>query len=1279
MKHLNRIFVFAAALAMLAGCAKDDAATDRPAYGDCVGFTTNIAPATSTRVGYGNQWEAGDRVGIFMKTAGQTLSTQSALDENKQYSAAGGNLSAVGDGLHYPVKGSVDFVAYYPYTASVVTRGTEFRVPVNISDQGIAANRVFLWSQNAKDKSNSPEAVALQFTHQFSRVKLTITAGDGFPAEELKNLTVSLTNVPLSGEFNPVAGAFDNGGSVGDVVMFPGGTESEPAYNQRHITVLPMAGSGRRITFTHPELSLGDYTIPDDKVFEKARIHSYKVTINRDGVEVTVGNTVDWSIKNVNGSFYQEPEVTLGEIAADKVSAVNARFGAWFSDPDEFMNGDPTPMFIEWREKAEEGQEPDAWSAMEVSAVADDKTTEYVLGDLDPATEYEVRVRVVIGGCDYYSDTDGFTTLELGAVTIAGASENPHIVNLVGTLVNHSDDTRQIAHVAIMRSLTGEEDSYVEAGTVPAEDLVVDAENPRAFSYTYTDTRLEEDTEYHYRAELYYKDGENAPQLAAVSEPAKIKTEAIPDIIGAVVITEVRTTPSAYKLALGGTVNNYSYGYEREIAELRMLRSTTGGDDYAHVYTIPASALTLVDTDAYTFSWQDEGLQPDTRYWYKAELWYKSATEPDEVELITTSAVKDSTTGKVAKIVVTDVTAPDQYSMRVTLTVEKTPELTGETISILRSVGGESNYLLVDLQQVSATVDPTNANKTTYVFEDYLVTPGTAYFYKAAVSKDGTQHDESTGRSGATPAIGTMTLTPTPSGSSSPGGDAVVNIDATISTPGDYTGAEIDILYAVGGGEFGLFETVAATAAGSCDRALPVGTGRIPALASVSFKVEAYITNSEQGRVKIAESQSMSVTTPPMLTTFTTSALLEGNDVVEVTGSYSTVSQTPNNLTVSIYRDNIKIADVASTAGAFSYTDDAPIPEATHVYTASVTPASGYKFDSTPSAAISIPAAGAVTLTGNVVGPMKISLSGTITNDTSKSVERAIVMRKDPGGASFNIVGEAALTSTGVNSYTFTFEDTAINPSTRYEYIVSVHSDSGELFHSADNPALALTTTAFTGSATLTPTAVITTSERGEFSISGSLNDQNSGLDVTSVKIISVGSPAFTEQSATLTGNDFTATLTNLSPYTQYTMKAVVTLANGLPNGYTFMSESVSATTHPVIKDSTFVSSATASWFTSNLIIYKINFQYDGSGPDSPAVQILRSTDNLTFEPIITVPTTRAFVTTDDIEYIEYRATYNDTDVESGTRYYYKARLLMSESSETVFFETPRSASDTAG
>ncbi|MDL2320665.1 fimbrillin family protein, partial [Alistipes sp. OttesenSCG-928-B03] len=64
---------------------------------------TNIAPATSTRVGYGNQWEAGDRVGIFMKTAGQTLSTQSALDENKQYSAAGGNLSAVGDGLHYPV------------------------------------------------------------------------------------------------------------------------------------------------------------------------------------------------------------------------------------------------------------------------------------------------------------------------------------------------------------------------------------------------------------------------------------------------------------------------------------------------------------------------------------------------------------------------------------------------------------------------------------------------------------------------------------------------------------------------------------------------------------------------------------------------------------------------------------------------------------------------------------------------------------------------------------------------------------------------------------------------------------------------------------------------------------------------------------------------------------------------------------------------------------------------------------------------------------------------
>lgn len=187
----------------------------------------------------GTTWTTGDKAGIFMKKAGADLGAATAA--NKQFIADDrGNLTAAAadQALVYP-EGAVDFVAYYPYTATV----TENKVAVDVKNQSKPEAIDLLYSNNATNVTASANAVNLGFKHQLATVRLNIKA-QGIASTA--GLTATLTGSKTAGSFNLADGSLAvTDASAADIAF-----TVNAAGTQAEAIVLPQNAANVKVKFT---------------------------------------------------------------------------------------------------------------------------------------------------------------------------------------------------------------------------------------------------------------------------------------------------------------------------------------------------------------------------------------------------------------------------------------------------------------------------------------------------------------------------------------------------------------------------------------------------------------------------------------------------------------------------------------------------------------------------------------------------------------------------------------------------------------------------------------------------------------------------------------------------------------------------------------------------------------------------------------------------------------------------------------------------------------------
>ena len=292
MKISNLLYMGALSTLALMSCTNNDDNSEW--YGsEGIVFTTAIQSRVS-----GNTWNANDEVGIYMMNAGSGI--EAATAQNKKYIAqTNGTLTAApGNGIYLPESGSVDFIAYYPYTTSVSGN----KLAVNVSDQSNPAAIDLIYSNGTKGvAATTATTISLGFTHQLTKVTLNVTK-DG-TIETLNGLGVNIKGISTEGEFNLADGTLTAtaGTNNKDVAMY---IDAQGTTATATAIILPTAAStdqtSLNLTFNLNGQSF-THTISDASIFEKGTNVSFKanLSINNGKPVVTVGNATinNWTEK----------------------------------------------------------------------------------------------------------------------------------------------------------------------------------------------------------------------------------------------------------------------------------------------------------------------------------------------------------------------------------------------------------------------------------------------------------------------------------------------------------------------------------------------------------------------------------------------------------------------------------------------------------------------------------------------------------------------------------------------------------------------------------------------------------------------------------------------------------------------------------------------------------------------------------------------------------------------------------------------------------------------
>lgn len=292
MKISNLLYMGALSTLALMSCTNNDDNSEW--YGsEGIVFTTAIQSRVS-----GNTWNANDEVGIYMMNAGSGI--EAATAQNKKYIAqTNGTLTAApGNGIYLPESGSVDFIAYYPYTTSVSGN----KLAVNVSDQSNPAAIDLIYSNGTKGvAATTATTISLGFTHQLTKVTLNVTKDETI--ETLNGLGVNIKGISTEGEFNLADGTLTAtaGTNNKDVAMY---IDAQGTTATATAIILPTAAStdqtSLNLTFNLNGQSF-THTISDASIFEKGTNVSFKanLSINNGKPVVTVGNATisNWTEK----------------------------------------------------------------------------------------------------------------------------------------------------------------------------------------------------------------------------------------------------------------------------------------------------------------------------------------------------------------------------------------------------------------------------------------------------------------------------------------------------------------------------------------------------------------------------------------------------------------------------------------------------------------------------------------------------------------------------------------------------------------------------------------------------------------------------------------------------------------------------------------------------------------------------------------------------------------------------------------------------------------------
>ena len=240
MKKMTKLFVLALLAGAMVSCNTEDTTSTTPNGKVAVQFTGGIS--VNTRAS-GLAWADGDRIGIFMTGANQSLSADAIKEgvDNVCYQTSGSiAFSPISGGktIYYPIDGDVDFYSYYPHTTV-----SDYKVALNVADQTNQEAIDFMYAKTTGYNKANPQ-VDLRFNHMLSKLVLNVQPGNGLTQDDLNKLTVTIKDQNTTATFNLADGVISGDGNPANIKM-----KAIQVGKRYEAILLPTASTIREIEF----------------------------------------------------------------------------------------------------------------------------------------------------------------------------------------------------------------------------------------------------------------------------------------------------------------------------------------------------------------------------------------------------------------------------------------------------------------------------------------------------------------------------------------------------------------------------------------------------------------------------------------------------------------------------------------------------------------------------------------------------------------------------------------------------------------------------------------------------------------------------------------------------------------------------------------------------------------------------------------------------------------------------------------------------------------------
>lgn len=292
MKKMTKFFALALLAGAMVSCSTEDTAPSTQNDKVAVQFTGGIN--VNTRAA-GVAWADGDRIGIFMTGADQSLSADAIQEgvDNVCYQTSGSSaFSPISGGktIFFPIDGDVDFYSYYPQTTV-----SDYKVALNVADQTSQEAIDFMYAQTKGCHKSIPQ-VELKFNHMLSNLVLNVQPGNGLTEDDLNKLKVTIKDQNTTATFNLADGLISGEGNPANIQM-----KAVQVGKKYESILLPTKSTTREIEFDLDNGHDAPFVWKMDSELKGGNMYNYTtVKLTRTDVELT-GTIKPWNeVKNDN-------------------------------------------------------------------------------------------------------------------------------------------------------------------------------------------------------------------------------------------------------------------------------------------------------------------------------------------------------------------------------------------------------------------------------------------------------------------------------------------------------------------------------------------------------------------------------------------------------------------------------------------------------------------------------------------------------------------------------------------------------------------------------------------------------------------------------------------------------------------------------------------------------------------------------------------------------------------------------------------------------------------